>query len=361
MDLKKTALYQEHEKLHAKLAPFGGWLMPIQYDGIIAEHNWTRKNASLFDICHMGEFKVYGDADKSGLDRVVTNPLKKMSDGDCRYGFMLSENGGIIDDVIVYKIKNDEWMVVVNAATIDKDAEHIKRHLTKGAKFENISDKTAKLDLQGPLSGDVLKDFIGVDIQLLKYYRFDKFNILGEQNIISRTGYTGEMGYEIYASMEKVVELWNKLLSDKRVKAAGLGARDTLRLEMCYPLYGQDITDNESPIEAGFEKIIHFDKDFIGKDALMKTKKFFTRKLICFATDSRRSPRHNYSIFSDNKEVGMVTSGSFSPSMECGIGMGYVEPKYSGYGKEIVIKSENVEIKAKITDRPFYKQGTARK
>lgn len=361
MDLKKTALYQEHEKLHAKLAPFGGWLMPIQYEGIIAEHNWTRQNASLFDICHMGEFKVYGDADKSGLDRIVTNPLKKMSDGECRYGFMLSEKGGIIDDVIVYKIKSDEWMIVVNAATIDKDAEHIKKHLAKGAKFEDISGETAKLDLQGPLSRDVLQDIIGGDIKLLKYYRFDKFNILGEQNIISRTGYTGEMGYEIYISMGKVAGLWNKILSDKRVKPAGLGARDTLRLEMCYPLYGQDITDNESPIEAGFEKIIHFDKDFIGKDALMKAKKSSSRKLICFATDSRRSPRHNYSIFSDNKEVGIVTSGSFSPSMACGIGMGYVEPQYSVYGKDIVIKSENVEIKAKITDKPFYKHGTAKR
>jgi len=255
MDLKLTPLTQEHQKLGAQMGPFGGWLMPIQYSGILTEHAWTRQQVSLFDICHMGEFLIDADAQKSGLNRIVSANLEVMSVGSCRYTSMLNESGGIIDDLIVYRLKIDQWMFVVNASRIDIDAAHIKRHLSKDAKFEDLSARLGKLDLQGPLAHEVLRQLLGSRISALTYYTFDHFVLLGENNVVSRTGYTGELGYELYLSNEKIAGLWNLLLKDNRVKPAGLGARDTLRLEMGYTLYGQDIDENITPLEAGMENV----------------------------------------------------------------------------------------------------------
>ena len=268
-ELKYTPLSSEHTKLGAKMAHFAGWYMPIQYEGIIAEHNHTRTAVSVFDICHMGEFYVKGDALKTGLENMFSSSVIDMPVGKCRYGAMLNEKGGIIDDLIIYRTAKEEWMAVVNAGTIDKDFAHLKSHLKKGAQIENRSAVLGKLDLQGPLSRDILSALIP-DIAKLQYYTFNHFDILGERNIISRTGYTGELGYEIYISAGKVAELWNLLLKDKRLKPAGLGARDTLRLEMGYPLYGQDVDDNTTPLEANLAKFINFERDFIGKGALLK-------------------------------------------------------------------------------------------
>jgi aminomethyltransferase len=281
MDLKNTPLTDEHQRLGAKLAPFGGWLMPIQYSGIIAEHVWTRAEASLFDICHMGEFIIRADALKSGLDRIVTFDLTTLKVGGCRYGFMLNDAGGIMDDLIVYRIADTHWMVVANAATIDSDEAHFRKHLSPGTDFKNVSSATGKLDLQGPRSLDVLKGLMGPGVTALGYYTFGYFNLLNERIIISRTGYTGELGYELYISADKVRELWNMLLADARVRPAGLGARDTLRLEMSYPLYGQDLTADTTPLEAGKGKFVDMKKDFIGKAALSKKSKP-ARKLINF-------------------------------------------------------------------------------
>lgn len=365
-ELKTTPLLNEHKTLGARFAPFGGWLMPIQYSGIIAEHNWTRSSASLFDICHMGEFIISGQADKSNLEKIISVNLARMPAHSCHYGFMLQENGGIIDDLIIYRIKEEQWMLVVNAANIDSDEAHLKEHLSGDCKFENVSNKLGKLDLQGPLSGDILKEIVGEDISKLDYYTFDYFSVLGEKNIISRTGYTGELGYELYLSNENINGLWQLLLKDDRVRPAGLGARDTLRLEMCLPLYGQDIDRNTTPEQAGFKRFIDFNKDFIGKDALVKKRKKNTkRKLSCFIADSRRAPRQGYKIYSagrslTGKEVGVVTSGSFSPSLSRGIGMGYIEPTHNSLGTQIVIKQGNVEIKATMVDKPFYKGGSVK-
>lgn len=359
MNLKLTPLSEEHKKLGAQMAPFGGWLMPIQYTGIIAEHNWTRQNVSLFDICHMGEFILYGDPEKSNLNRITTINVSTMDCGTCRYGSMLRENGGIIDDLIIYRIKPDKWMLVVNASRIDEDEANFRKYLSKDALLENVSSNLGKLDLQGPLSRDILTQLLGSKINNLKYYTFNSFVVLGEENIISRTGYTGELGYELYLSNEKIRQLWNELLKDNRVKPAGLGARDTLRLEMGYTLYGQDITEDLNPLEAGLDKFIDFNKDFVGKDALLKKNKSgITKKLIYFITDSRRAPRHNYKIFSGSKEIGIVTSGSFTPSMPCSIGMGYVEAGFEKIGSKIIIKQDTIEINAVVTSKPFYKQGT---
>lgn len=359
-NLKSTPLIEEHKRLGAKIAPFGGWAMPIQYDGIISEHNWTRKHVSLFDICHMGEFMLKGDLKNSGLDNIVTMKLDDMPMGGCRYGFLLNNNGGVIDDLIVYKLGVDSWMIVVNAATTSKDEAHFRKHLSNDSYLKNISDQTAKLDLQGPLSKIVLERLIDRTIGKLTYYTFSNFRLLGEANIISRTGYTGELGYELYISASKVKELWNTLMKDERVRPAGLGARDTLRLEMAYPLYGQDIDETLTPVEAGLERFVDYNKDFIGKAALLAKKASPSyKKMVFFATDSRRAPRHNNTIKVGGRDVGIVTSGSFSPSLSCGIGMGYIEKDLAIKGSDIVI-SGGADIAAKIVDKPFYKHGSAK-
>ncbi len=360
--LKQTPLFQMHKRLGAKFAPFGGWLMPIQYDGIIAEHNWTRQSASLFDICHMGEFLVSGGLSGSGLEKIATFNVSTIPQGSCRYGFMLNDNGGIIDDLIIYRLEEKKYMIVVNAATRGKDFEHIKKNLSSGATLEDISDNTAKLDLQGPLSQDLLTSFLGPDILGLKYYHFIEMTILNKQAIVSRTGYTGELGFEIYIDADSVPKMWETLLKNEKVKPAGLGARDTLRLEMGLPLYGQDLDEETTPLEAGFDRFIDFNKDFIGKDILLKQREQgLAKRLILFISDTRRSPRHNDKIIVEKKDVGAVTSGSFSPSLGKGIGMGYVENGYDWLGSKIVVKNERTELLAQITDKPFYKSGSARK
>jgi len=335
--------------------------MPIQYEGIIAEHNWTRSACTVFDICHMGEFLVYGDPAKNGLERIMTANLSKMKEGTCRYGFMLDDKGGIVDDVITYRIKKDSWMLVVNAATTEDDEEQLRENLTRDAGLKNISAATAKLDVQGPRSAEFLKAITGKGIEKLDYYGFGYFPVLGEKNIVSRTGYTGERGFEVYVSSAAVIDLWRTLLENKEIKPAGLGCRDTLRLEMCYPLYGQDIGRYTGPDEAGLIKFIDMDKDFIGKEALLRRHQAgIMKKLVCFTAESRRAPRHNYKIVSEGKEIGIVTSGSFSPSLSVGMGMGYVDKAYAEAGARIILKENAIEIPAVVVEKPIYKKGTAK-
>jgi aminomethyltransferase len=269
--LKNTPLYSDHVQRGALMSPFAGWNMPIQYEGIIAETLHTRKAVSCFDICHMGEFLIKGDPKSSGLDHLVTARIDNLAIGSCRYSSMLNDKGGVIDDLVIYRKAKDLWWVVVNAGTIEKDATHIKEHLSTNADFENLSEKTGKIDLQGPLARHVISA-LAPQASKLDYYTFLETEILGEKTIVSRTGYTGELGYEIYLSLDKILESWKMLLEDKRVKPAGLGARDILRLEMGYSLYGQDIDEQTTPLEAGLDKFIDFNKDFIGKAALLKQK-----------------------------------------------------------------------------------------
>ncbi|MFA5287054.1 MAG: glycine cleavage system aminomethyltransferase GcvT [Candidatus Omnitrophota bacterium] len=352
-----TPLIDKHKNLGAKLAPFGGWLMPIQYSGIIEEHNWTRANAGLFDICHMGEFAIDADLSKSNLGDLLTVNLKSMPEGSCRYGFMLNEQGGIIDDLVVYRISDFRWMVVVNAATTNTDEAHMRKYLNSAAHFENISTSLGKLDLQGPESGNVLKRLVNEDPKL-KYYTFGYFDLLGEKIIISRTGYTGELGYELYMPNKKIPQLWERILTDKLVKPIGLGARDTLRLEIGYSLYGQDIDKSTTPLEAGLEYFIDWEKEFIGKAALKKEKQEgLPKRMICFASGSRRSPRHNYHIVHKGEDIGNVTSGSFSPSLGIGIGMGYVSREVK-VGELVDLVEGSVTINAKVVNKPFYKNGS---
>lgn len=328
--------------------------MPIQYEGILAEHAYTRKAVSVFDICHMGEFIIEGDAVSSGLDRIVTQKIASMPEGACRYGFMLNESGGVIDDLVVYRVGKTSWMLVVNAATISGDEAHLRKNLSGKHIFKNVSSQLGKLDAQGPQSRQVVKDIFGDQVEKLKYYTFFGAVFNNEHCVISRTGYTGELGYEIYVPAGMVTELWDMLLKDKRVKPAGLGCRDTLRLEMGYPLYGQDIDVNHSPLAAGFEKFVDFSKDFIGKPALLEERKNgIKERLVCFKADSRRAPRHGFAIFDKENRVGTVTSGSFSPSLSAGIGMGYISGNYEP-GMPLTVRDTGVEIQVAIVKQPFY-------
>lgn len=358
--LRRTPLCGRHEALKALMAPFGGWNMPIQYEGIIAEHRWCREQAALFDICHMGEFIFEGDFEAGGLEDVFTFSVKSIPLGRSRYGFLLNGQGGIIDDLIVFRLAEDKAMVVVNAATADNDFSVISSRLA-GGNFTNISSDTGKLDIQGPLARDVMTAAFGNEIAAIPYFKFITMNILGVEAIVSRTGYTGELGYEIFLPAAKVGELWDLLLSDSRVKPAGLGARDVLRLEVGYSLYGSDIDEGTTPLEAGLESFVNFDKNFVGKEALLRQKEQgVPRRKVAFEVKGRRSPRHHYEICFAGEKVGSVTSGVFSPMLAGGIGLGYVRPDVAAIGTPLTILHERVSMEASVCELPFYRGGSLR-
>lgn len=359
-DTRITPINSRHRSLKALMAPFGGWDMPIQYEGIIAEHAWCRQNASLFDICHMGEFIFKGDFEAGGLEDVFTFSVKTIPPGRSRYGFLLNENGGVIDDLIVFRIAEDKVMIVVNAATADNDFAVISRRL-RGGVFTNITDATGKLDIQGPLSRDVMVSTFGGQVAAIPYFKFVTMNILGVEAIVSRTGYTGELGYEIFIPAEKVCELWDLLLQDGRVKPAGLGARDVLRLEVGYSLYGSDIDEQTTPLEAGLANFVNFDKSFVGREALLRQKgEGVKRQKVAFQVSSRRSPRHHYEIIKEDRQVGTVTSGVFSPMLSCGIGIGFVAAGDYPVGSQFTIRHERVSMEAVVCELPFYAGGSLR-
>lgn len=360
-DLKATPLRAQHEGLKALMAPFGGWLMPIQYAGIIAEHRWCREQAALFDICHMGEFLFKGDIEADGLENVFTFSVRGIPVGRSRYGFLLNERGGVIDDLIVFRLAEDQVMVVVNAATIANDFSVIRSRLKEGADFTDVSAQTAKLDLQGPLSRAVLSELFGPEIAGIPFFKFIRTRILGVDAIVSRTGYTGELGYEIFLPAEKVVELWELLLRDGRVAPAGLGSRDLLRLEVGYSLYGSDLDEETTPLSAGLSAFVNLDKEFVGREALLKERQAGADRVkIAFRVNSRRAPRHHYSIAHAGEEVGSVTSGAFSPMLSCGIGLGYVRPSAAQVGSKLLIRHERVEMEALVVELPFYSGGSLR-
>ncbi|MEI6206851.1 MAG: glycine cleavage system aminomethyltransferase GcvT [Desulfuromonadales bacterium] len=356
-----TPINSRHRDCNALMAPFGGWDMPIQYEGIIAEHAWCRQRAALFDICHMGEFMFQGDFDEDGLEDVFTFSVKTIPPGRSRYGFLLNEQGGIIDDLIVFRIAEDKVMIVVNAATTGNDYAVISQRL-RGGLFTNVTDATGKLDIQGPLARDVMVKLFGEQIAVIPYFKFITMNILGVEVIVSRTGYTGELGYEIFIPADRVCELWDLLLTDEQVKPAGLGARDVLRLEVGYSLYGSDIDEQTTPLEAGLGAFVNFDKSFIGKEALLRQKgEGAKRRKVAFQVSSRRSPRHHFEILAEDQPVGTVTSGVFSPMLSCGIGIGFVTAGEYPAGFPFTIRHERVSMEATVCGLPFYSGGSLRK
>lgn len=359
--LQKTPLYDEHLALKARMVPFGGWEMPVQYDGILKEHARTRKAVSIFDISHMGEFIVEGDCAAGGLDRMVTMSLSDLPIKSCRYGCILSEQGGVIDDLIVFRLEKNKWFIVVNGATTRKDAGHFQKNLTDKAVFKDVSLQTGKVDIQGPLSREVLVSLVA-DVGKLDYYTFDYFDLLGERALISRTGYTGELGYEIYFPWDKTKDLWRALLTHDKVKPAGLGARDVLRLEMGYSLYGHELEETVSPLESGLSRFIDFNKDFIGKEILLQQKRDgILRQITGIRSRTRRSPRQGHKIFSESgDEIGTVTSGTFSPSLDCGIGLGFVVTPRAVRGTTVFFGDDKNRSEAVISPRAFYKEGSLR-
>ncbi len=360
--LRETPLIARHNELGALIAPFGGWNMPIQYEGIIAEHRWCREKAALFDICHMGEFLYQGDIAEGGLEDVFTFSVASIPVGRSRYGFLLNEQGGIIDDLIVFRLAVDEAMIVVNAATAGNDFKVIFSRLKAGALLTDISAATGKLDLQGPMARDIMVDLFGPEIAAIPYFRFIAMEILGSEAIVSRTGYTGELGYEIFLPSEKVVELWDRISGYPSVKPAGLGARDLLRLEVGYSLYGNDLDDTITPLEAGLEMFVNFDKEFVGKEALLKQRsEGLKRTKVAFRVGSRRSPRHHYEAWSADVRIGAVTSGSFSPMLGCGIGLALVDPNFAAIGTEVSIRHEKISMDATVCELPFYGGGSLRR
>ncbi len=354
-DLFTTPLTEWHRKNGAKMVPFAGWEMPVQYASIIAEHNHTRTEASIFDICHMGEFTVSGPGAGEALGKIVTQNLATLGVGKCRYGFLTNERGGVLDDQIVYCLEKDRYMVVVNASRIDSDAAWISNRLPGDVLFEDISGNTAKIDLQGPKAFEVLSNILPGDWKELKYFNFVWTTFEGVPLMVSRTGYTGELGYEFFLPAYKAVALWELCLTDARVKPAGLGARDTIRLEMGYPLYGQDLDENHTPAEAGFGPLLVSEAEYPGKGK----DREINRRLVPLAIPGRRSARHNDKVLLNDKEAGLVTSASFAPSLGHAIALAYVDAE-AAEAADFVIDTGKARLEAQKTELPFYKNGTAR-
>ena len=355
--LLETPLTAWHIASGAKMAPFAGWNMPIQYPtGIIAEHLHTRERAGLFDICHMGEFIIDGKKAAEAIARSVTNNIATLKPGRCRYGFLLNVHGGIMDDLIVYRLKEDRFMLVVNAACRASDLAALNERIGADALLEDISDSVAKIDLQGPDSIAVLENVIPGPWRRLPYFGLTEVEFEGSPLTISRTGYTGELGVELYFPWDKAERMWTLLLSDSRVRPVGLGARDTLRLEVGLPLNGQDLDENHTPAEAGYGGMLTSQAPYVGKEHVHSVKE----KLVSLSIPGRRSARHGDIVcLPSGREVGVVTSGSFAPSCGNAIAFAYITTEEAGH-EAYLIRAAKTELPATAVPLPFYKNGTAR-
>ena len=360
--MKKTTLYPVHEKLGAKIVEFAGYLMPIQYSSIIAEHNAVRNSVGVFDVSHMGEIFVTGNKAGDFVQNITVNDVSKLYPGRVQYSAMCYTDGGIVDDLLVYKFANDKYLLVVNASNIDKDFNWMNENNKFGVVLENKSDEYSLIAVQGPNSNKALQKICDKEINL-EYYHFFEAKVAGVEMILSRTGYTGELGYELYfKGDEKIAEhIWNKIFeagAEFNIKPVGLAARDSLRLEMGFMLYGNDIDKTTNPLEAGLGWITKLNKgNFIGRDVLMKVKSDgLRRKLVAMLGSDKSFPRHGYEIKSDNKRIGEVTSGTVSPVLEKPIAMGYVDLSYAGEGNEVNIVVRSRETPVKIVKLPFIKR-----
>lgn len=360
--VKDTPLCQKHQDLGARMVPFAGWNMPVQYpEGIIAEHIHTREVVSLFDICHMGEFRLTGAGVAEALDKIFPRLVSAQKVGSCRYNFLLTDRGTVIDDLIIYRLDEDELYIVVNAGSKDADFARLSELLPDSVTIVDESDATAKLDLQGPASADVLAA-IGFDkAELPGYYKWIKTEIKGIPVLLSRTGYTGELGFELYFAADKAPELWDYLMAQPQVKPAGLGARDTLRLEMGYPLYGHEMDTETTPVEAGLGGMLKISetRSFPGVEILRDGQP--TKQLVGIDIEGRRAAREGAEVSIDGKVVGKVTSGAFSPCLGKAIALAsfggdvQVEP-----GTAVELAAGRSTIEGTITDLPFYKEGSVR-
>jgi aminomethyltransferase len=359
--MNNTALTDKHISLGAKMVPFAGYNMPVQYEGINAEHATVRKAVGVFDVSHMGEFILKGENALDLIQRVISNDASKLYDGKVQYAYLPNEDGGIVDDLLIYRIDEKTYMLVVNASNIEKDWNWIQKFNSKDVEMHNISDKTSLLAVQGPKAAEALQSLTEIDLASMEYYTFTKGTFAGVENVVvSATGYTGAGGFEIYCDNEHAEKVWDAVFEAGaafNIKPIGLGARDTLRLEMGFCLYGNDIDDTTSPIEAGLGWVTKFTKAFTNSDALLAQKEAgVQRKLVGFEMIDRGIPRHDYEIVDEaGNVIGKVTSGTQSPSLQKAIGMGYVNKANAQEGADIFISIRNNNIKAKIVKFPFYK------
>lgn len=357
--MKRTPLFNKHVSLGAKMVPFAGFEMPVQYSGLTEEHFAVREKAGLFDVSHMGQFFIEGPGAKDLLQYVATNNADALKDGKAQYTCLTNENGGIVDDLIVYKIADEKYFVVVNASNIDKDWNHISNHNTFGAIMTNASDEMSLIAIQGPKATEILQKLTPIQLQDLPYYHFTIGEVAGIQDIIiSNTGYTGSGGFEIYFKNEDAEKLWDELMSageEFGMLPCGLGARDTLRLEKGFCLYGNDLDDHTTPLEAGLGWITKFDKDFVAKDILEKQKsEGVTKKLAGFEMQEKAIPRNGYPVVdAEGKTIGKVTSGTMSPMKKTGIGLAYLDTDFTKVGTEIFIQIRNKNIPAQVVKPPF--------
>lgn len=360
--MKNTALTHIHENLGAKMVPFAGYNMPVQYEGVNAEHEIVRNGVGVFDVSHMGEFFLKGENALALIQKVTSNDASKLVNGKAQYSCLPNNDGGIVDDLIVYKIKDNHYLLVVNASNIEKDWNWISSHNDLGVEMTNASDQYSLLAIQGPKAAQAMQSLTNIDLSNMGYYTFQIGDFAGKQNVIvSATGYTGSGGFEIYFKNEDAEYIWNKVFEAGAafgIKPIGLAARDTLRLEMGFCLYGNDINDTTSPLEAGLGWITKFDKTFTNSDNLLHQKEAgVARKLVGFEMIERGIPRHDYEICDAQENVvGIVTSGTQSPSLGIAIGMGYVPSALAAVDSEIYIRIRNKDIKAKVVKMPFYKK-----
>ncbi|WP_299285475.1 glycine cleavage system aminomethyltransferase GcvT [uncultured Mucilaginibacter sp.] len=359
--MKTTALTDTHIKTGAKMVPFAGYNMPVTYAGINAEHDTVRKAVGVFDVSHMGEFILKGEKVLDLIQKVTTNDASKLYDGKVQYSCLPNENGGIVDDLLVYRLNEKTYMLVVNASNIEKDWDWISKYNDFGVEMKNISDRTSLLAVQGPKAAEALQSLTDVDLASMEYYTFKRSIFAGINNvIISATGYTGAGGFEIYFDNDHAETIWNAIFKAGEpfgIKPIGLAARDTLRLEMGFCLYGNDIDDTTSPLEAGLGWVTKFSKDFVNSEALKQQKEAgISKKLVGFEMIERGIPRHNYEIVdAEGNVIGKVTSGTQSPSLQKAVGLGYVSNTFAKEGTEIYIKIRDQKIKAKVVKPPFYK------
>ena len=359
--MMKTALYQKHVDLNAKIVPFAGYEMPVQYEGVNAEHEAVRNSVGVFDVSHMGEFIVEGKGALDLIQKVTSNDASKLFDGKAQYSCLPNNEGGIVDDLLVYKMSDEKYMLVVNASNIEKDWNWIEKHNEFDAKMTNISYQSSLLAVQGPNALETLQKLTDVVLTEMKYYTFQEATFAGVDDIIiSATGYTGAGGFEVYIPNQHAELIWDKIFeagAEFDIKPIGLAARDTLRLEMGFCLYGNDIDDNTSPLEAGLGWITKFTKPFVNDSALKEQKEAgVSRKLVGFELTERGIPRKDYEIVNEAGEaIGVVTSGTMSPSLKKPIGLGYVAVPYLAEDKNIFVQIRNKKVKAQVVKLPFYK------
>lgn len=359
-NLKTTPLLDLHKELGAKLVPFAGWNMPIQFAGVLSEHTCVRERVGLFDVSHMGEIEVKGKDAKNFLQFLLSNNVEKMFDGSILYSLMCYETGGVVDDLLAYRFSENHYFLCVNASNSDKDYDWIARHASSfNVNIKNTSSETSQLALQGPDAKNVLQSLCDISLDDLSYYNFRKGMVNNVESLISRTGYTGEDGFELYLSPEKVSEVFRSLMEQGRsygVQPIGLGARDTLRIEMGYPLYGNEIDNNPTPLDAGLGWVIKFDKgEFLGRGSLLKQKEqgSLRRKLVGLKLLTRGVPRAHYQVFKNGESVGEVTSGTFSPTLNTGVGLCYVSSEYSDIGNHLDVKIRDQLVATEVIQLPF--------